>query len=155
MIRINPAVLVAVLVFAACNDSTAPADTCADFQGTWNTQGFVYTASADPTTAADLSSVASIDMTVDDNCNFTGTAFLPGITQDTAAIDGSFTLDPRLNTLDLVDTTAIGPALNYTYQYTLSGNTLTLVNHGLEYDFDGQGPNPSLPTTLTITFVRQ
>ncbi|MEJ2187638.1 MAG: hypothetical protein P8Z36_17255 [Gemmatimonadota bacterium] len=144
-----------ILLLGACSDSTAPANTCADFQGTWKTQSFLYTASADPTTTADLSSVASIDMTVDDNCNFTGTAVLPDIAQDTADINGSFTLDPTLSTLTMMDATPVGPAINYTYQYTFSGNTLTWVNPSLQYDFDGPGPNPYLPATLTITFLKQ
>lgn len=152
---ILPCLVVSTFVLAACSDSTGASNPCADFQGTWKTQDIFYTASADPTMTAELSSVASIAMTVDGNCNYAGTAFLPDVTQDTADINGSFTLDAQLSTLNMMDATAVGAAINHTYQYVLSGNTLTLVNPSLEYDFDGQGPNPSIPATLTIAFVKQ
>lgn len=143
------------VALVACSSSTTAADRCADFQGTWNTSSVVYTASADPITTVDLSSLgAAITLTADDKCNYTGTANIPTITSGTVDINGSFTLGAD-KTLILNDATAIGAVINATYQYTLSGNTLTLVNPSTTFDFDGVGPNPSFPATLIITFLKQ
>ncbi|HKJ92233.1 MAG TPA: hypothetical protein VJ957_03645 [Longimicrobiales bacterium] len=150
-----PILFLSVAALGACSDATSAADPCADFQGTWNTQSFTYRASANPITARDLTSVAAIALTLDDNCNYTGSADIQDVTSGAISINGMFTLDARFQTLDLLDATAFGNAFNATYQYTFSGNTLTLVNPSTEYDFDGAGPNPAFPATLTITFERQ
>jgi hypothetical protein len=138
----------------ACNDATSPATRCADFQGTWTSREYSYTASADPTVNADLAALgASISLTVDNNCNYTGTASIPAVTTGVENINGHFTLG-SIGVLDLSDATALRHALDGTYQYTLSGNLLTLVNPGVEFDFDGAGPDPAFPATLTITFIK-
>ncbi len=138
----------------ACKSSTS-SNPCADFQGTWNSTDFTYTASADPTITANLASLgASINLTVDDNCNYTGTANIPTITTGAANINGNFTLESD-STLALHDATAVGAVINNTYQYTLTGNSLTLVNPNTTFDFDLTGPNPAIPATVTIVFSKQ
>jgi hypothetical protein len=158
MMRLQRGIVLSLLVtsaaLGACKSSTS-SNPCADFQGTWDSQSFVYTASADPTISFDASSVgAAITLTVDDNCNYTGTANIPTITTSATDIHGSFTLDSD-STLTLNDATAVGQAINNTYQYTLSGSSLTLVNPSTTFDFDGTGPSPAIPATVTITFLKQ
>jgi len=146
--------LVSSAALGACKSSTAP-NPCADFQGTWNTNSFVYTANANPAVTVDLSSLgAAIMLSVDGSCNYTGTANIPTITNGAANINGSFTLNTDSSTLNLQDATAIGQVINNTYQYTLSGNSLTLVNPSTTFDFDAAGPNPAIPATVTITFQK-
>lgn len=148
--------LLVAAVLGACNSSTSPDNnSCASFQGTWDAQSLFYTASADPTVTADLKAEgAAVALKVDGSCNFTGTANIPTITDSTVDIDGDFTLEPA-NLMILTDQTTVGQTLNGTYQYTLAAGKLTLVDPQMEFDFDGAGPNPALPATITIVFLKQ
>lgn len=138
----------------ACKSSTSSSNPCAEFQGTWNAQSLVYTANADTTVSANLSSLgAAITLTVDDNCNYTGTANIPTITTGTSDIHGNFTLDSD-TTLTLNEATAVGQVINNTYEYTVSSTTLVLTNPNTTFDFDLTGPNPAVPATVVLTFLK-
>jgi hypothetical protein len=155
MMRLQRGIVLSLLAtsvaFAACKSSTSSSNPCADFQGTWTSEHFVYTALADTTVSVDLRSLgALISLTVDNSCNYTGTASIPTITTGTANINGDFTLDSD-STLTLHDATAVGAVINNTYDYTLGNNQLILINPSTTFDF---GTGTAVPAKVTITFVK-
>lgn len=143
--------LVTSAALGACKSSTSSSNPCADFEGTWNSGDFIYTAAADSTVAVNLKSLgAVITLNVDNNCNYTGTANIPTITSGSANINGNFTLDSD-STLTLHDATAVGAVINNTYDYTLSNSTLILVNPSTTFDF---GTGTPVAAKVSITFLK-
>lgn len=146
--------LVTSAALGACKSSTSASNPCAKFQGTWNAQSLVYTANADTTVTTNLVQLgAALSLTVDNNCNYTGTANIPLITSGTADIHGNFTVDSD-TTLTLNEATTVGQVINNTYEYSISSTTLVLTNPNTTFDFDFTGPNPAVPATVTLTFVK-
>ncbi len=142
--------IVAGAVLAACSDNTEP-NPCDPFEGTWNATTFTYTLNADPNVVVDVRDFgASIQLTADDNCSYTGSAVIPPAT---TAVDlmGTFTLGDGTLTLN----EQIVTTLSQTFDYTLNGNTLTLVNDDSSFDFNQDGEvTAGEAATLTIVLTR-
>jgi len=149
MTRIKQGIALSLIVagaaLGACSDNTEP-NPCDPFEGTWNATTFTYTLLDG--TVIDVRSQfgASIQLVADDQCSYTGSAVIPPAT---SAVDlsGTFTLGD--GTLTLNETNV--PTLSQTFDYTLNGNTLTLVNEdsGIDVDMDGTEEDATLTIVLT------
>ena len=166
--------VLALSVFAlgACDDdSTGPV--IADLQGEWTATNFTYTDANIEGFSLDAVEDANGTITLDvaQDGSFTGTLFVPGLTQNPA--NPSETLEvPIGGTLDLVDdntlsvdfdgsTEAFGFFSDFDAEYELDGDVLTWSNDDTTFDFPdeieeqvGVPVREDVDAMLTARFVR-
>lgn len=148
------ALVVGAAALGACKDSTEP-NPCAPFEGTWNATTFTYTSNANSQIVVNaLNLGASISITADDNCTYTGTAVIPTV-DPTAQIPimGTFTVNESSATLTLAETGALAELLSQTYDYTVTSTMLTLIREDATFDFNQDGETDPTTESATLTLV--
>lgn len=157
--------LVGMLVIAGlvsgCGEegATAPDElTIASLAGSWTGTEFAISSSADSAIALDLiASGGAILVSVEPIGSFTGTAVIPGVLIGDPAL-GTLTV-PLAGVMRLIDETTLRidfvpeiPPIFTTMDptFTLSGNTLTILDESAEFDFDADGATE--PSVYQIRF---
>lgn len=146
------AMAVAASTFACGGDGdngTDPPDgiTLTDLVGTWDATQVEYQSLDNPLIRFDLVALGgSLTLTVEANGDYTATIQPPGEQPDTET--GSVTLEGNLIEL-VVD----GVPESVEFDFTLVGNTLTMVTEDEEFDFDGDDIDD--PARLTLVLVRR
>jgi len=154
-----PAALIALLAGCSGDDATGPTETTvADLAGLWQASAFSQTSDADPSVGADLIAMGgNMNWSVQTTGSFTGTAVLPGALVGTG---GTITL-PLSGVIRLVDANTlridfvpeIPPLFTFlNAAFTLSGNTLTVIDSRSSFDFDGDGQKEG--ASVRAVFVR-
>jgi hypothetical protein len=137
-----------IAILPGCGDDNGIAPeplTIADFAGTWNCTAYTAVGSDNPQLQFDLLAVGgSLTATVQSNGSFTGEVTFPDPATSepqTIPIQGSFSLISQ--TLVRIEfNPEIPPILTTdTFEFTLSGNTLTLHDDASPFDFDFDGQN--------------
>lgn len=135
-----------LLVLTSCgdDDGTGPdAITVSDFQGSWDAQSYKLSDATVPAISLELISMgATFHWIADDSGNFTGTTFIPAALagQDlNLAFQGTFTLIGQ-DSVVINFAPEIPPFLTQTRaEFTLVGNTLTLIDQEETFDLDQDG----------------
>jgi hypothetical protein len=133
------------LVLTGCGDDGTGPDliTLSDFQGSWTAQTYKLTDSAVPAVSMELISMgATFEWNVDDSGNFSGATFIPAVLagQDlNLPFQGTFTLIGQ-DSVIVNFVPEIPPFLTQTRaEFTLAGNSLTLVDRDELFDLDQDG----------------
>jgi hypothetical protein len=131
-------------VAAGCSDSTSPEDvTAADLVGTWEATAFEVTAVGGGASMDVIALGGSMTLTAGANGAYTIDITFPGELPEVET--GTFTVAEGVITID-----PEGPDSTMSFDFTLSGNTLTLMG---EDTMDlGAG---DVPVTLEIVLQRQ
>ncbi len=142
------AVLMAVAVIlgaAGCQSSTGPEDT-ESFVGTWNATKAEYTSAANPGTKVDIVAGGSTAVLVFGSAAFTLTITDPG--ESPVVAGGTWSASTDVLTL----TWTSGNSGESQFDYTLSGDNLTLEGGHMQYDFTPGSPEEAL---LDLTLHKQ
>lgn len=138
-------IIAAVLVFAGCKSSTGPEDT-ESFLGTWNATKAEYTSAASSSTKVDIVAGGSTAVLVLNATTFTLTITDPG--ESPVVAGGTWSASTDVLTL----TWTSGNSGTTQFDYTLSGDTLTLNDGHVLYDFTPGSPEEAL---LDLVLHRQ
>jgi hypothetical protein len=128
----------------ACDDDGTEPDliTIADFAGDWEATQFKVTHPTNPLIQFDLIALGgSLDATVQTTGAFLGSAEIPdlGAGALTVPVAGAFVLVDQ-ETVQVTFTPEVPPFLtDFTAEFTLTGNTLTLYDEDSDFDFDFDG----------------
>jgi hypothetical protein len=149
-------------LLVACSDAGTEPDgfAIADLAGSWESTAFSVTSQADASLSFDLiGGGGAVNVSIQPSGNFTGTAVIPGVLignpemgvltvplagvmrlmeGDRLRIDFIPEIPPIFTTMD--------PA------FTLSGNSMTIVDDTADFDFDGDGIEE--PSVFTGTLTR-
>ncbi|HEX7024324.1 MAG TPA: lipocalin family protein [Gemmatimonadales bacterium] len=136
------------IALAACGDGGTAPDS-STFEGTWVATKVEYTSVANPATKVDVISLGGT-LTVQFNAggSYSSVMTVPGDPQQ--ATNGTWSASVDVFTLHWVES---GITNEMQFDYTLSGNTLTLV--GADSDFDFAGTDTFVAAKLNVTLVRQ
>ncbi|MEN6559780.1 MAG: lipocalin family protein [Acidobacteriota bacterium] len=138
-------IIAAVLVSAGCKSSAGPEDT-ESFLGTWNATKAEYTSAANSSTKVDIVAGGSTAVLVLNATTFTLTITDPG---ESAVVAGG-TWSASTDVLTLTWTS--GNSGTTQFDYTLSGDNLTLNDGHVLYDFTPGSPEEAL---LDLVLHRQ
>ena len=143
--------LAVALVAGGCgSDTIGPADIqLQDLVGTWNVTKIEYTSDANRNTKRDLiaDNGATGAITVNANGTYTYTLTAPGpITQTTT---GTFTVQ---NGAVIDSPTGQAP---HTTSVTRTGDTITITDESVTFDFDGNAGTPPEAADVTIVWKKQ
>jgi hypothetical protein len=131
-----------VLGAAACSDSGPSADS---FVGTWSATQMEFTRSANPTETVEIiGEGATFRITFKADSTWTAVLTAPGMSPDTSS--GTWSAS-----IDVLTIATTGMSGEQQFQFSLSGNTLTLSGANAEWDF-GSGDEAA---TLSITLTKQ
>lgn len=138
-------------LFTGCgdDDGTGPDPiTLGDFQGSWTAQTYRLTDAAMPAISLELISMgATFEWEADGSGNFTGSTFIPAVLagQDlNLPFQGTFTLIGQ-DSVIVNFVPEIPPFLTQTRaEFTLAGNSLTLVDSEEMFDLDQDGADEAV-----------
>lgn len=130
------------------NGTDPPAGvTLADLVGTWDATSVVYESLDNPLLRFDLVALGgSLTLTVAANGDYTATIQPPGEAPETET--GTVTVSGNV-----IDLNVDGIPETVEFDFTLLGNTLTMVTESEEFDFDGDDIDD--PARLTVVLVRR
>ena len=137
-------------VLTGCGDDGTQPDviTLADFEGSWTAQMYKLTDATVPAISMEIISLgATFEWDVDDSGHFSGTTFLPaaiaGMDLD-LDFQGTFTLIGQ-DSLTINFVPEVPPFLTETRaEFTLVGNTLTLIDGDETFDLDQNGSDEAV-----------
>lgn len=133
----------AALMAVSCGDDATAPDVDA-LAGTWNATRFEYVNAADPADRVELIGLGgTLVAQIQSNGTYSYVATFPGEAPETSvgtwsSTDDTFTLQES------------GSPFAFTFDMTLSGNTLTLTGADSEYDFDLDGIDDAAELNLTL-----
>ena len=132
-----------ILVFGSCKDSsTGPSPQ--GLTGTWQATKAEYVSVANPSTKVDIVAQGSTVTLVLDTSTFTLTITDPG--KAPKVTTGTWT-----STTDTMTLEPSGMSGGWTFDMTLSGNTLTLSGANVLFDFGGTGTVQDAKLNLVLT----
>ena len=146
------AVLVAVSAVGCSDDGDNGTDppagvTLADLAGTWDATEAEFQSLDNPLIRFDLVALGgSLTLTVAANGDYSATIQPPGEAPETET--GTVTVQGNV-----IDLNVDGVPESVEFDFTLVGNTLTMVTESDEFDFDGDDVDD--PARLTLVLVRR
>lgn len=154
-------VLLASCMLFGCGDDDGGSKpkvlTLADLEGNWEATAYKLTNPAIPLTIDIVQNGGSFDINAGNDGSFTGTGVIPGAmigepNDLTINFAGNMQLVTQ-DTLAVVFTPEIPPFItNFSGKFTLSGNTMTIVDENTTFDFDGDQVDD--PAIFEGTMVR-
>lgn len=165
-LRTASVLVLSVFAVAACDDDDdATGLVVSDLSGNWNVTQFEYTDNANTSFSVDVISDLSGTVTLDvsNDGSFTGTIEIELIQTGQVPMAGTFTISGDTLNIDFTgQASQAGLVSDIAAAYTLSGNTLTLTNDAVSYDFpdpfESADPNVTVrgevSSTVDITLVR-
>jgi len=126
----------AVLLMACGGDGSGPRPN--EFAGTWNATKYQFTNKANTAQKVDVISLgATLVVILDQNGTYQATLTMPGDAPEVT----TGTWDASVDVFTIRETGSTG---EMQFDYTLSGNTLTLSGANDDFDFDSDGnPEPA------------
>lgn len=173
--RIASVIVLALFVFAACDDDDPSGPVIADLAGFWNATQFQYDDATGDFPGFGIDAIVdgggTITLDVEESGAFSGTLSIPDLTVDpqtgetiTIPIGGTISLiDDNTLSIDFnAATEQLGFFGDFDASYTLTGDVLTFVNDDTSFDFPDDTEQLILGTTrgivavtLTARFERQ
>ncbi|MGK7310939.1 MAG: hypothetical protein ACN0LA_01765 [Candidatus Longimicrobiales bacterium M2_2A_002] len=164
-LRTASVLVLAVFAAAACDDDDdATGLVVSDLSGNWNVTQFEYTDNGNTAFSVDVITDlgGTVTLNVASDGSFTGTIEVPAAQTGQVPMAGTFTISGGTLNIDFTGQASMaGLVSDIAAAYTLSGNTLTLTNDDVNYDFPdsieigaGIGARGEVSATVDITLVR-
>lgn len=139
------------------DDGTGTVDLTAQFEGSWTTQSFTYTADADPSVFVDIAplGLGIQSLSVTESGAFTGVLVLPGPDGNPQSqnIAGELTnVTETTMTIDFVAQVNQAGLADLDVTYSLSGEILTFEADDVSFDFSQDGEE--IPASLEVVLAR-